>query len=123
MIRKTIRMPDTIVTDRQIQAVWHSIDRDGNGWIDAGEFGRFFRQGEKPAKDACQRLLVTQQAASKTEFREPSLAEIAVQISHNNTQRLQEEATRLEDDLRRTTATLPPIALAQGSLKSLPPLR
>jgi len=122
MIRKTIRMPDTIIPDRQIQAVWHSIDRDGNGWIDAGEFGRFFRQGEKPtkdAKDACQRL----KQVAKAEFREPSLAEIAVELSQCNRQRLEQEAARLEDDLRRTTATLPPIALAQGSAKSLPPLR
>ena len=48
MIRKTIRMSVEELPETTVQAVWNSIDLDGNGWIDAGEFGRFFRLGEKP---------------------------------------------------------------------------
>ena len=45
-IRIHIGIPPAQLPVSRVQAVWHAIDLDGNGWMDVGEFGRFFRLGE-----------------------------------------------------------------------------
>ena len=92
MVRKIMKVPKEKVSETAIQAVWHSIDLDGNGWIDAGEFGRFFRLGEKPVKDSRRKkeeepkVLVVEK-----ELEEPSLAELQIVTAIKNRKRLEAE--------------------------------
>ena len=46
-LRKSMGFDDESLPEVKVQAVWNAIDLDGNGWIDTGEFGRFFRMGEQ----------------------------------------------------------------------------
>ena len=138
MIRVTIKMPASKISDRQIMAVWHSIDLDGNGWIDAGEFGRFFRQGEKPnlerrQHEADKAKKALQEEAEKSGYREPTLAEMAIKHSRRSKLRLDSEETLLKQNLQlsmSTSGVLPKSAslcLAtfprNSSSHSLPPIR
>ena len=43
MTRRTLKVPVTAITDRELMAVWRAIDVDGNGYVTAGEFGRFLK--------------------------------------------------------------------------------
>ena len=38
MVRKVLRIPKESLSDKKIMQVWHSMDLDGNGQIDANEF-------------------------------------------------------------------------------------
>ena len=44
MVRIHLRMPETQVSDTQLQEVWRALDQDNSGYINAGEFGRFMRR-------------------------------------------------------------------------------
>ena len=125
MIRKTIKMSTTELPESTIQAVWNSIDLDGNGWIDAGEFGRFFRLGEKPMADTRRKhrdKLAESKRNWQPEFREPTLAEVAIENSKRNKLMLDKEEEELRRALRRSAASLPALKSA-ASVRSLPPLR
>lgn len=121
MIRNKIKVPKEVISETQIQAVWHSIDLDGNGWIDAGEFGRFFRLGEKPERVRRQKKSADDLARAyvPAEYREPTLAEMNIERAMKNTSRLGEEEKQLQLALRRSAASLP----SSASVRSLPPLR
>ena len=138
MIRVNIKMPASKISDKQVMAVWHSIDLDGNGWIDAGEFGRFFRQGEKPSLERRQHEAenakrALQQEAEKSGYREPTLAEVAIKNSRRTTYRLESEEALLKQNLHlsiSSSGVLPKSAslcLAtfprNNSNQSLPPMR
>ena len=57
MVRIHLRMPETQVSDRQLQEVWRALDQDNSGYINAGEFGRFMRLGrERCAQCIAERL-------------------------------------------------------------------
>ena len=47
MARIHLRMPETQVSDTQLQEVWRALDQDNSGYINAGEFGRFMRLGRE----------------------------------------------------------------------------
>ena len=51
LIRSHMRLSVKDLPEDSIKRVWNAIDLDGNGWMDAGEFGRFFRQGRKPSHE------------------------------------------------------------------------
>ena len=69
LIRKTVKLSEEDLSEKAVSAVWHSIDLDGNGWIDAGEFGRFFRLGEKPYRE--QRAKMFKEAIAEAKRIEP----------------------------------------------------
>ena len=140
MIRNIIKMPPEVISDADIQGVWHSIDLDGNGWIDAGEFGRFFRQGEKPnqerrARKAAEKERRAQAEAEKSEFREPTLAELSIAQKRESKARYKAEQIGLQQSLQRSSANLTSMSVGNlplaasiclplvASNKSLPPLR
>ena len=142
MIRVTIRMPPSKISDQQIMAVWHSIDLDGNGWIDAGEFGRFFRQGEKPnlvleqkQKEAekAKKAQQLQEEAEKSGRREPTLAEMQIKNLRRSKHRLDNEEALLKQNLQLSNSSsgiLPKSASfciatfpRNSSTQSLPPMR
>ena len=57
MVRIHLRMPETQVSDTQLQEVWRALDQDNSGYINAGEFGRFMRLGrERCAQCIAERL-------------------------------------------------------------------
>ena len=121
MIRFICKVPKDKLSDTTILAVWNSIDLDGNGWIDAGEFGRFFRLGEKPMKESRRLSQERRSIRPEKEFREPTLAEIRVEEALKNKLHLESEEKQLELALKRSSASLP--ALRRNSRSSLPPLR
>ena len=43
--RNVLRLPESQVSDKQLQEVWRALDDDNSGYITAGEFGRFMRLG------------------------------------------------------------------------------
>ena len=138
MIRVNIKMPKEVISDDAVRGVWHSIDLDGNGWIDAGEFGRFFRQGEKPMQKTRRRKAEKERQAiaeaNKPEFREPTLAEVAIEKTQISKARLESEELQLRQQLRRSASSISahtlPAAATRAELclplvasnKSLPPL-
>jgi Ca2+-binding EF-hand superfamily protein len=46
MIRLTLRVSPSAVTDRQLHGAWRALDTDQDGLIDAGAFGRFYRRAD-----------------------------------------------------------------------------
>ena len=46
LIREEVRVPTSAVKDSVVQKVWKALDDDGDGLINAGEFGRFYRRAE-----------------------------------------------------------------------------
>ena len=136
LIRKTVKLSEEDLSEKAVSAVWHSIDLDGNGWIDAGEFGRFFRLGEKPYRE--QRAKMFKEAiaeAKRIEPQEKSLAEVAVDEMIMKRQKLEEEEARLQQALMMT-ASVPELMASsrmrniklvtsptKNTEKSLPPLR
>ena len=137
MIRVSIKMPKSKLSDEQIRGVWNSIDLDGNGWIDAGEFGRFFRQGEKPMQEHRQqkadKAKKELEEANRPEYREPTLAEISIMNARRNKDRLEAEEAMLKQSLLRTSASLHNLPKSasmclstfprNGSNQTLPPMR
>ena len=128
MVRNHIKMPPKKLPERDLQAVWHYIDVDGNGWIDAGEFGRFFRQGEQAFNKKKEgggsalhepRVVETPQGRK----RELTLAEINVAATRRSTERLEQEEMRLQRELKRSSASLPSLPGHGSPAGQLPPLR
>jgi hypothetical protein len=121
MIRGQMKMPPSLMPERRIQAVWHYMDLDGNGWIDMGEFGRFFRQAERGgaakrpnaqkstslanhhATDLTDGTSGTMaerlQEAPDEKFREPTLAETMLARTKESTSLLAIEKQKLELEL------------------------
>ena len=54
MARVHLHLPETQVSDKQLQEVWRALDVDNSGFITAGEFGRFMRYG----RERCSQCLV-----------------------------------------------------------------
>ena len=105
MIRRQMRMPATLMPEARIRAVWHYMDLDCNGWIDIGEFGRFFRQADRTvsaARKASKGLDSSKAYADKWQeefeekFREPTLAESMLARTKESTTRLKGEKQKLE---------------------------
>lgn len=137
MIRHHIRMTERQMPEKKIQSVWHYIDADGNGWIDAGEFGRFFRLGEaafreeqrqgkytnfnKRGKDNLPRPVETP-ADRKREF---SLAELNIKATVASIEKFEIEEIKLTQQIQKTSSTLPTTGegAASPSKNFLPPLR
>ena len=70
MVRIHLRMPETQVSDRQLQEVWRALDQDNSGYINAGEFGRFMRLGrERCAQCIAERLPGAAQALVREDTR------------------------------------------------------
>ena len=46
MIRRTLRVSPSTITDRQLHGAWRALDTDQDGLIDAGAFGRFYRRAD-----------------------------------------------------------------------------
>ena len=68
MARIHLRMPETQVSDTQLQEVWRALDHDNSGFITAGEFGRFMRLGrERCAQCIAERLPGAAQALEREE--------------------------------------------------------
>ena len=70
MVRVHLRMPETQVSDTQLQEVWRALDQDNSGYINAGEFGRFMRLGrERCAQCIAERLPGAAQALVREDTR------------------------------------------------------
>lgn len=126
MIRNHIKMSERQLPEREVQAVWHFIDADGNGWIDAGEFGRFFRQGEQAYKKEVRRNGPQAPRAIVTPLgrkREMTLAEINLAATMRSTQLLEQEEAKLQRELKRSSASLASLTEAPSTPGMLPPLR
>ena len=68
MARIHLHMPETQVSDIQLQEVWRALDHDNSGFITAGEFGRFMRLGrERCAQCIAERLPGAAQALEREE--------------------------------------------------------
>jgi len=122
LIRKRIKLSTQKIPDEQVQAVWHSIDANSNGVIDAGEFGRFFRMGDKPKE---RRRARAQTHHFLPAVREPTAAEVNIEASLLNRANLEREERLLQRQLRRSAVSMPtlPTVARSASQRSLPPLR
>ena len=120
IIRKVIKVTQRQLSDERIQAVWSSIDIDSNGWIDVGEFGRFFRQGEKPKRDV-RRQESHVLNVEPEHYREPTGAEIHIKEMRQSRARLEREERFLLSELMRSSISLPALH-SSSTVRKLPPL-
>ena len=125
-----MRISSEALPEARIAAVWSAIDLDGNGWMDAGEFGRFFRQGA-PTAQASAKL---QRRQSVSPPKGGAAAALEEPNEHHqrmleNTARLQHEARTLEREMsdfsrqqRRRELLASRGSVGAASAGSLPPL-
>jgi len=48
MVRELLQLPPSAVGDAALKRTWLALDRRGDGFLSAGEFGAFMRRGEPP---------------------------------------------------------------------------
>ena len=118
-IRDSMGFDEEELPEGKLQAVWNAIDRDGNGWIDAGEFGRFFRAGEAayaPVVAERRRKKMLQESRALNEEAERlanQAGDVEAQRAHANAARLEYEAQHLEQSLSE-----PRLAKSRGAESS-----
>ena len=47
MVREELRLLARELPEERLQSVWRALDADNSGFVTAGEFGRFMRQGKR----------------------------------------------------------------------------
>ena len=115
-IRDSMHLDEYELPEVKVQAVWNSIDLDGNGWIDCAEFGRFFRQGEAahaPVAKERRRKKMLDESRLQTAEEE----RLAAQAGDIEAERAIAEARRLEREARELERSLsaPRLAKSRGS--------
>jgi Ca2+-binding EF-hand superfamily protein len=147
MVRQKLQLDKSELPEGKLRAVWKAIDADASGFLSVGEFGRFMKKGatllaqqavaqetedetarrRRVAKQEREAKKLAAEVAEDTRLREASREHAAL------TRRLEEDARRLEEALRKkrfkgtdVRGTLPPIGGmrkgAQGEKKESSPL-
>ena len=128
-IRGSMRLDKEMLPEAKVQAVWNSIDMDGNGWIDCAEFGRFFRQGEQahaPVRESRRQKKILRESRTQAE------AEMRIASQGGGDEeavRARASALRLENEARNLESALSSMKVRGGASTrsslgalSLPPL-
>jgi Ca2+-binding EF-hand superfamily protein len=112
MVRHELKISKSKLSESKLLSLWRAIDENENGFICAGELGRFMRPSEK--SDASVESEVHQKRREahmlNTLKREESYARAAARASNTSAKAMEAEAARLESLL----------ALASGSLAVAP---
>ena len=119
-LRKSMGFDEETLPEVKVQAVWNAIDLDGNGWMDTGEFGRFFRMGEQAhapmiAERRRKKLL------AEARDRADEARRLAEQAGDVEAIRATASAMRLTNQARHIEHSLsePRLAKSRGSLATL----
>ena len=117
-VRQLLQIGADTVPDAVLRSIWRNLDEDGNGFLTAGEFGRFMRKGESAAAAAAAAAAAKGKAQTETAS-QAHRVELDGLMGKAWTRKLLEQGTTKADDddvlaisaiFNRELAKLPPTA-------------
>jgi len=106
IVRRELQLPPSNVPEAVLKAVWIALDKDGSGFISAGEFGHFMRLGAPSRQEGFKRSSVLERKKLLAQ-RERAIFEVqAARVQHAHAQRLERRNHEYERRVQALEADL-----------------
>lgn len=123
MTRSVLKLGKDAVSDQKLWGLWRAIDENGNGFICAGEFGRFMREVTNVSTQEVGLQSKVREVAVKSELQKSEMwARNKAAEADRAAAQMEAEAKRLEKLLSAVSSSNVPALPSLGSSKSTPAL-